>query len=276
MAAEPLERAQDLAALEESLGAAADGRGRLVRAEAAWLEGRHREAIEATEAAFEPAGRRGMPMEIGELACWRRRAGAEEEIPRKAAEAVRAPARRRSGGSGEPVARDGLPLRERAGARGLRRRGRATPRSNRAPGHGRLSGGRDRRPAATRARSPRAAARSADRDSRQSRGAHSARGEGAGTGRQGASESRWRRPEPRQPWSPPAVRTLRASRRLPQRRSGFTWAAPVKAAASAASRTRPPPTTAASTPAEGPKLEAGARCSRTARSRAALIAGPHL
>jgi DNA-binding CsgD family transcriptional regulator len=27
-----------------------------------------------------------MPMEIGELACWRRRAGAEEEIPRKAAE----------------------------------------------------------------------------------------------------------------------------------------------------------------------------------------------
>jgi hypothetical protein len=86
MAAEPLERAQDLAALEESLGAAADGRGRLVRAEAAWLEGRHREAIEATEAAFEPAGRRGMPMEIGELACWRRRAGAEEEIPRKAAE----------------------------------------------------------------------------------------------------------------------------------------------------------------------------------------------
>jgi predicted ATPase len=30
MAAEPLERAQDLAALEESLGAAADGRGRIV------------------------------------------------------------------------------------------------------------------------------------------------------------------------------------------------------------------------------------------------------
>jgi DNA-binding CsgD family transcriptional regulator/tetratricopeptide (TPR) repeat protein len=75
-----LAQAQPTGELQQVLPTAA------ARAEAAWLEGRHREAIEATEAAFEPAARRGMPMEIGELACWRRRAGAEEEIPRKAAE----------------------------------------------------------------------------------------------------------------------------------------------------------------------------------------------
>jgi DNA-binding CsgD family transcriptional regulator len=59
-----LAQAQPTGELQQVLPTAA------ARAEAAWLEGRHR----------------GMPMEIGELACWRRRAGAEEEIPRKAAE----------------------------------------------------------------------------------------------------------------------------------------------------------------------------------------------
>jgi DNA-binding CsgD family transcriptional regulator len=53
------------------------------RAEAAWLEGRHREAAEAP---LELALRSRAPWEIGELACWRWRAGIEEEIPPGAAE----------------------------------------------------------------------------------------------------------------------------------------------------------------------------------------------
>ncbi len=55
------------------------------RAEAAWLEGRHREAIEAAEPALERALRRGSAWEVGELAWWRRRAGSEEELPPGAA-----------------------------------------------------------------------------------------------------------------------------------------------------------------------------------------------
>ena len=56
------------------------------RAEAAWLEGRHAEAAEAAEAALELALRCSASWEIGELACWRRRAGIEEEIVPGAAE----------------------------------------------------------------------------------------------------------------------------------------------------------------------------------------------
>jgi DNA-binding CsgD family transcriptional regulator len=58
----------------------------VARTEAAWLEGRPREASEATEAAFELARRCPAPWEIGALACWRWRAGIEEGIPPGAAE----------------------------------------------------------------------------------------------------------------------------------------------------------------------------------------------
>jgi DNA-binding CsgD family transcriptional regulator len=50
------------------------------RAEAAWLEGRHDAALEATEAAFELAGKYGVPAFLGELGVWRRRAGADEAV----------------------------------------------------------------------------------------------------------------------------------------------------------------------------------------------------
>ena len=56
------------------------------RAEAAWLEGRHDDAGEATKAALELALRCSASWEIGELACWRWRAGVDEPAPPGAAE----------------------------------------------------------------------------------------------------------------------------------------------------------------------------------------------
>jgi len=51
------------------------------RAEAAWLEGRNGDALGATEEAFALALERRVPRFVGELAAWRRRAGAAEEAP---------------------------------------------------------------------------------------------------------------------------------------------------------------------------------------------------
>jgi DNA-binding CsgD family transcriptional regulator/tetratricopeptide (TPR) repeat protein len=51
------------------------------RAEAAWLEGRADGVAEATEAALELATRRRVRWIVGELACWRRRAGVREPVP---------------------------------------------------------------------------------------------------------------------------------------------------------------------------------------------------
>jgi ATP/maltotriose-dependent transcriptional regulator MalT len=56
------------------------------QAEMAWLEGLTERVEELTQAAFELAVRRGTPWPLGELACWRRRAGIEEESPRGAAQ----------------------------------------------------------------------------------------------------------------------------------------------------------------------------------------------
>jgi len=51
------------------------------RAEAVWLEGRQDAVVDATEDALELARRRGVVRVVDELACWRRRAGATEEVP---------------------------------------------------------------------------------------------------------------------------------------------------------------------------------------------------
>lgn len=48
------------------------------RAEAAWLEGRHEAAAGSARAALELAVKRRAPWPIGELACWRWRAGARD------------------------------------------------------------------------------------------------------------------------------------------------------------------------------------------------------
>jgi DNA-binding CsgD family transcriptional regulator len=56
------------------------------RAEAAWLEGRRDDAAAAAEAGLELALRSGAPWEIGDLACWRRRAGRDDKAPSGAAE----------------------------------------------------------------------------------------------------------------------------------------------------------------------------------------------
>ena len=56
------------------------------RAEVAWLEGRHGEVEELTRSAYELAIRRQATWVIGELACWRRRAGVVEAVPEGAAE----------------------------------------------------------------------------------------------------------------------------------------------------------------------------------------------
>ncbi len=52
----------------------------VARAEAAWLEGRTDAVASATEAALALALRRRAPWIVGELACWRRRAGVHEEL----------------------------------------------------------------------------------------------------------------------------------------------------------------------------------------------------
>jgi DNA-binding CsgD family transcriptional regulator/tetratricopeptide (TPR) repeat protein len=49
------------------------------RAEAAWLEGRHDAVAAATESALDLAVRRKASWIVGELACWRRRAGIRDE-----------------------------------------------------------------------------------------------------------------------------------------------------------------------------------------------------
>jgi DNA-binding CsgD family transcriptional regulator len=56
------------------------------RAEAAWLEGEHEAVAEDTEAALSLAVHRQASWVVGELACWRWRAGIREEIPPDAAE----------------------------------------------------------------------------------------------------------------------------------------------------------------------------------------------
>ncbi len=56
------------------------------RAEGTWLEGRAEMVAEETQAALDLAVQRNSSWLIGELACWRRRAGVEEEIPADAAE----------------------------------------------------------------------------------------------------------------------------------------------------------------------------------------------
>jgi DNA-binding CsgD family transcriptional regulator len=56
------------------------------RAEAAWLDGRPEAVANETGAALDLAVRRRSPWAIGELACWRRRAGLEEEVPRPMAD----------------------------------------------------------------------------------------------------------------------------------------------------------------------------------------------
>lgn len=50
------------------------------RAEAAWLEGRHEAVAAATDLALELARRRRAPWIVGELLCWRRRAGIEDDV----------------------------------------------------------------------------------------------------------------------------------------------------------------------------------------------------
>jgi DNA-binding CsgD family transcriptional regulator/tetratricopeptide (TPR) repeat protein len=56
------------------------------RAEANWLEGRPDAIIQETEGALELAVRRRAPWAIGDLACWRWRAGVRNETPPNAAE----------------------------------------------------------------------------------------------------------------------------------------------------------------------------------------------
>ena len=51
------------------------------RAEVLWLEGRQGETEAATRQAFERALERRAPWSVGELACWRWRAGARDELP---------------------------------------------------------------------------------------------------------------------------------------------------------------------------------------------------
>jgi DNA-binding CsgD family transcriptional regulator/tetratricopeptide (TPR) repeat protein len=62
------------------------GPAALARAETTWLEGEHDAVADATDAALELAIRRRAPWIIGELACWRRRAGLEETIAAEVAQ----------------------------------------------------------------------------------------------------------------------------------------------------------------------------------------------
>src|SRR5262249_61694319 len=57
------------------------GRVSVARAETFWLEGDHGAVLEATGIAFDLATQQRWPWFAGELACWRRRAGAREPAP---------------------------------------------------------------------------------------------------------------------------------------------------------------------------------------------------
>jgi DNA-binding CsgD family transcriptional regulator/tetratricopeptide (TPR) repeat protein len=80
----PLDEALPLAEMSgelERLGPVA-----AARAEVAWLRGDHQAAVEATEVAFELALKRRSQWMVGELACWRRRARVEGDVPAYTAE----------------------------------------------------------------------------------------------------------------------------------------------------------------------------------------------
>src|SRR5262249_40766314 len=57
----------------------------LARAEVFWLEGDHRSVLRATETTYALATELGAGWLVGELASWRRRAGADEVVPPNAA-----------------------------------------------------------------------------------------------------------------------------------------------------------------------------------------------
>jgi DNA-binding CsgD family transcriptional regulator len=80
---EPLDRALELARSDELQIA---GPIAAARAEAFWLAGKDERVREATQETFELAVSRGASWTIGELACWRRRAGIEEAAPAESAE----------------------------------------------------------------------------------------------------------------------------------------------------------------------------------------------
>ena len=94
----------------------------VARAEAAWLAG-NRSRVEAeTEQALALAQRCGAPWVIGELACWRRRAGVQESIDADDRRAVRARARRRPRAGRGVLGGAGMPVRGGDRARRRRRR----------------------------------------------------------------------------------------------------------------------------------------------------------
>jgi DNA-binding CsgD family transcriptional regulator len=79
-----LDEAQELAKVSGELPRI--GPVAAARAETAWLEGNHDAVVSLTQAALELALERRAPWLVGELACWRRRAGAREDPPSLAAE----------------------------------------------------------------------------------------------------------------------------------------------------------------------------------------------
>jgi DNA-binding CsgD family transcriptional regulator len=76
----PLEEARELTATKEDLQELAPVAA--AWAETLWLEGRHDEVEDATKVAFELSLQRNVPWVAGELACWRRRAGLRDRLPR--------------------------------------------------------------------------------------------------------------------------------------------------------------------------------------------------
>ena len=149
------------------------------RAEAAWLQARHERVAMETEAALELALRRQAPWAIGELACWRRRAGIAEEVQGVVAAPYAAELAGDRGRAAELWTDLGCPYDAAlalAGAdddRALRRRPRRAA-AARCPARG-----GDRRAPPARARSARAAARPAGHDAREPRRPDRARGRGA-------------------------------------------------------------------------------------------------
>ena len=103
-----LDEAQEIAASVGDLQFLAPAAG--ARAEAAWLEGRPDGVLAETEEAFALALRLGELSFLGELACWRARAGALPETIVAAPRPTRGHCERRLAARGAPVARSGLPV----------------------------------------------------------------------------------------------------------------------------------------------------------------------
>ena len=180
----------------------------VARAEALWLLGRSGEVVPSTQATFELALEKESWWIVGELACWRRRSEAEEEIP-EVPEPWAAESRRRLAPGSRALGSPRRSVRGCPGASGGGRRGGARG-CSRAPPKARCpTGCRGRRTTSEKTGRSQPSARPPAGDAGQSCRAHFTGARGARACRKGPSE--WRDCRPACPLQTTATITSRRS-----------------------------------------------------------------